>query len=199
MRRPSGLGLGVDSTGGPVIDPTENVLALVDVEKQHQQELRQSDAKYVDAMRTADAKYQDGMRNAEQAKQESLSLLKQNYDKQISDILTAQIKSTLELTSTQLDKVTASLSNQINAAVVQQSGLITTLSERIGRLEQLQWQTAGKTSVSDPAAADMVLAVRKLTETTKVGEGREIGRGEIIAYIVTAIAVATAIVKFLGH
>lgn len=162
--------MGIDTFGGPVIDPTENVLSLVDVEKGHAKELRQADLDYDKDMRAAEARYQDGMRLAEKEKQQALAELKQGYDKQISDILTVQVKTTSELISTQLDKVTTSLSNQIQAAAVQQSGLITTLSERIGRLEQNQWQTAGKTSVSDPATADalsrMAAGIASLSTTT---------------------------------
>lgn len=166
----SGAGMGVDVYGGPVIDPTENVLSLVDVEKAHARELRAADLEHDRDLRTAEARYQDGMRQAEKEKQEALAVLKQGYDKQISDILTVQVKTTSELISTQLDKVTTSLSNQINAARQEQIGLIGTLSERIGRLEQNQWQTSGKASVSDPATAEalsrMATSITSLSAST---------------------------------
>lgn len=172
----SGAGVGVDVFGGPAIDPTENVLSLVDVEKGHWKELRQSDRDHDRDLRAAESKFQDGMRNAEKDKQTALAELKQGYDKQISDILTVQVKTTSELISTQLDKVTTSLSNQISAATVTQVGLINTLSERIGRLEQNQWQTAGKTSVSDPATADalsrMASGIASLSTTTTEAMGK---------------------------
>jgi hypothetical protein len=193
----SGAGTGVDVHGGPVIDPTENVLALVDVQKDHSLSLRVDDNKYHEAMLAAEAKYQDGMRHAEVEKQRELASLKQVYDKQISDILTVQVKTTSELISTQLDKVTTSLSNQINAAAVQQMGLTTTLSERIGRLEQAQWQSAGKTSVSDPATADaltkMALAVQSLTMTEKKSEGQVTGRDDMVKWFIAALTIVIAI------
>lgn len=166
----SGAGMGVDVFGGPVIDPTENVLSLVDVQTEHADKLRQTDRDHEKDLRDAESRYQDGMRAADNERQRDLANLKERYDKQISDILTVQVKTTSELISTQLDKVTTSLSNQISAATVTQVGLITTLSERIGRLEQNQWQTAGKTSVSDPATADaltrMSNSISALSTTT---------------------------------
>lgn len=170
QQQSSGAGIGVDTYGGPAIDPTENVLSLVDVEKSHARELREIETRRQDELREADMRRLDELRVSENLHRKELADQKQLYDKQISDILTVQVKTTSELISTQLDKVTTSLSNQIMAAATQQSGLMSTLSDRIGRLEQSQSTLAGKSSVSDPATADalsrMAAGIASLSVTT---------------------------------
>lgn len=185
-------GLGIDALGEPVVDPTENVLSLVDVQKEHQKELR-----------AADTKYQDDMRRVADDNRREIAAVKQFYDQKISDILTVQVKTTSELISTQLDKVTTSLSNQINGLTKATSDQITaltaTLSERIGQLERFRWEVGGKTSVSDPATADaltkMAIAVQNLTMAKDKTEGQGIGQREVIAWIAATVAVLVAYFK----
>jgi rubrerythrin len=166
----SAAGAGVDILGGPVIDPTKNVIALVDVEKSHNRELREMELRHAQENRAADQKFNDKMLEFEIQRQRDLATLKQSYDNQISNIVTVQTKTTSDLIATQLDKVTTSLSNQISAAAAQQNSLMTTLSERIGKLEQSRWEVAGKSSVSDPATAEsltrMSNSIASLTNNT---------------------------------
>lgn len=204
IRRTASGGSGgpaVDRVGAPVIDPTENVLALVDVQKEHAEQLRIADQKYSDDMRRADARFDTEMRRADNQRLSELAALKQNYDKQISDILTVQVKTTSELISTQLEKVTTSLSNQINAQGSQQTSLMTTLSERIGRLEQSQWQSVGRTSVSDPATADaisrMEVALRSLGSSRDTGAGKSAGGTALWGLIAGGIGILIAFGTFV--
>jgi hypothetical protein len=186
-------GIGVDALGGPVIDPTENVLALVDVQTIHQNE-----------MRVAESQYQNGMREAEVRRLSDLASLKERYDKQISDILTIQVKTTSELISTQLDKVTNSLSSQINTAAAQNASLMGTLSDRIGKLEQSKWEVAGRTSVQDPATAATLVQIssvlKTLSETRNEGMGQMTARKDVGAWLAFAVmAVLAAAALFIKH
>ena len=166
----TGTGIGIDRYGGGVVDPTANVIALVEAETRHAKEIRELENQRQDELREAESRRQDELRIAEQAHQEAMASLKQGSDKQMSDVLTVQVKTTSDLISKQLEKETASLANQFQAAAAQLSALITTLSERIGRLEQSRWEVTGKTSVSDPATADslrmMSNSISALTNNT---------------------------------
>jgi len=168
-------GKGVDWRGAPVIDPTENVLALVDAE-----------SKFQNGMREAQAKYQDGMRESNKERLTQLSAQREMYESRISDILTVQVKTTSELISTQLDKVTTALGQQITSSV-------NSLLERIGQLERFRWEVGGRTSVQDPAAASdraaFINAISALQATTQEGHGKSLGRGEIVAWTLAAISI----------
>jgi hypothetical protein len=223
----AGAGAGVDIYGDPVIDPTQNVIALVEVEKAHNKELREMEVRHAQENRVADQKFNDKMLEFEIQRQRDLATLKQQYDSQISNIVTVQTKTTSDLIATQLDKVTASLSNQITASSLQQNGLLVTLSERIGKLEQARWEVSGKTSVSDPATADSLMrmsnsitslstmtaeAMNKIAGTTTEaiaklsmknaaygGErsGKQESSARVFAVIMAAAAVASPIVAII--
>ena len=47
-RRGGKAGMGVDSLGGPVIDPTENVISLVEAEAKRQDDLRRASKELTD-------------------------------------------------------------------------------------------------------------------------------------------------------
>jgi hypothetical protein len=133
-RRPLGFprgsaGLGVDASGGPVIDPTENVLSLVDVEKEHAKELRE-----------ADTILQNALRDAETRRINELAQQKQTFDLELAKILRANSDSASLLLATQLAEVKRDL------------------AERVAKLEQYRWETGGK-GLGLNAAAGWVLSI----------------------------------------
>jgi len=191
-------GIGVDSLGGQVIDPTKNVEDLVKALEVTNEKLRIADARRLEDVRVADGKRIDDLREADRIRLNELATQKREYDKQIFDIQTVQVKTTSDLISAQLSKETASLANQINAATVQNQGLISTLSERIGKLEQERWTITGKSSVADPALAsalaDMAASIQGLTKSeTKTDTRRESMASLITITTGAAIVVATLI------
>jgi hypothetical protein len=204
----AGAGTGVDIYGAPVIDPTENVLALVDVEKSHAKELREADAKYFGLS----IQCQKDAAAAETRRVNDLAELKERYDSKISDINTVQVKTTSELISTQLDKVTGNLASQIDKMTgnlgTQITGLTTTfnaaiseirnsLGDRISQLERFRYEIGGKTSVSDPALAEAMqalsAAVRKQEQVTTQASGRSVGHGEIVSWVFAGVMALAAI------
>lgn len=179
----SGAGMGVDVFGGPVIDPTENVLALVDAESKFQNGMREAESRLQHAMRDAESRFQNGMREAEVRRQTDLSRQKEASDTRIENLLRVQVENTSVLLSTQLDRVT-------NA-----------LGERITDLEKKSWETGGKSSVADPAMTEaikaMAVTVSGLKDAHKVTEGKGlvyVAVGGIVAFIVMAVIASVAII-----
>ena len=181
----SAAGKGVDWRGGPVVDPTENVLALVDAE-----------SRYQNGMREWQNKYQDGMRQAENRRLDDLAELRVRYEARMSDVLTVQVKTTSELISAQLEKVTSALGTQITS-------LGNSLADRIGQLERFRWEVGGRTSVQDPAVADAIArltgAIGALQETRQESHGKTMGRGEVVAWVVAAASVLGFLFEALKH
>ena len=108
-------GIGVDSKGGSVIDPTKNVLDNFAALKEMLAELR-----------TADNKYQDDMRGAETRRLNELSAQKLTFDLELAKILRANQDAAATLLATQLKEVKNDL------------------SDRTSKLEQFRWETGGK-------------------------------------------------------
>ncbi len=177
-------GKGVDWQGAPVIDPTENVLALVDAE-----------SRYQNAMRDAAVKRQDDLRFAENKRLDDLADLRVRYESQIDSILSQQTKATSDLIANQLDKITNGLGNQITTSV-------NSLMERIGQLERFRWEVGGRTSVQDPAIAEaiksMTFAINALQETKQEGHGKTMGVSQVGAIFIGISVVIAAVAGVTG-
>ena len=113
---------------GAVIDPTENVLSLVEAE-----------SRYQNAMRMAESRRQDDLRIADSRRLDDLAALRVVYETKIAEILTVQVKTTSDLISAQLEKTTTNLGVQMNTNFGAQG-------ERIGQLEHFRWEVGGITS-----------------------------------------------------
>jgi len=110
-------GIGVDSRGGQVIDPTKNVLDLVEAGRQAAAELRD-----------ADLKYEDAMREAETRRINELAAQKLMFDLELAKVLRANQDAASTLLATQLKEVKNDL------------------SDRTAKLEQFRWESGGKFS-----------------------------------------------------
>jgi len=110
------------------------VLALVDAETKFQNGMREASERLT--LRLADA---------ESRRIDDLAALRLQYDTQVSENLRIQVKTTSELISTQLDKVTNSLGAQITALTATFSSQIATgitaLGDRIADLEKFRWES----------------------------------------------------------
>ncbi len=193
MAKQSKPGEGIDAAGGPVIDPTKNVLDLVRAEPAKRDEQRISDqalfgAKFqtieanLAATREASRSQemlQNWMRDAESKRFDQLSNLRQFYETRIAEMLKTSVESTSTLVSTQL------------------VGIQTTFNDRVAKLEQFRYESSGRTSIQDPATADvlrdMALAIRGLSGNERQQQGRGIGRGEIVAIMFAAIALVASV------
>lgn len=134
---PGAEGVGVDAKGGPVVDPTQNVLSLVDVEKEHARELRAANVRYYDAIRKADNHHHDSMRAKDNQRSDELDKVRAYYEARIDDMNTIAVKTTSDLIAVQLEKSTTSLSSQVD-----RMGLV--IGERLSRLEQFRYESAGR-------------------------------------------------------
>ncbi len=206
----SGAGVGVDISGGPVVDPTKNVLDLVKAE-----------GKYTDAMRHAAEGKAEALAKAEQTRINDLAALRLVYDQRIAEDLRVNVKTTSDQLAGQLVKETGSLSQQIGALTTSFSNQITTLTAaftnqisaltnaltpRIADLERFRWEQGGKTSVSDPATSEaltkMAKAIENLTTSKDLTSGHTKGVADSWGWIVAGIASAAALYEILsktGH
>lgn len=187
-------GKGVDRTGGAAVDPTKNVLDLVEAEAKKRDEFRVVDAQLIDAkietlraeqrvlkaMTDGHQNLQNWMRDSESKRLDQLSSLRETYEKRIADMLSESVRSTSALVSTQLLQIQS------------------TFDARVNKLEEFRLLSTGRSSVSDPALVEAMAtfnarstvnaaAIATLREAIETKHGRETGRGDIIGWIVGAI------------
>jgi hypothetical protein len=181
----SGAGIGIDRFGAGAIDPSENVLALVAAQAIFQEKLDATAARSALAESAWIIKYFESLMAAEQRRVDGLAAQKKDYDNKIGETQTGQMKTTSDLVSTQLDKVTTSLSDSINKAVDNITASIVMLSDRLAKVEQFRYETGGKTSMTDPAMAGVLADIAGL----KTARERTTGHGEEV----TARTIAEAL------
>jgi hypothetical protein len=203
---PSAAGTGVDIYGGPVVDPTKNVLDLVKAE-----------SKYQDAMRAAGEDKMSALARAEQRRLDDLANLRLIYDQRIAEDLRVNVKTTSDQLAGQLVKETGALSNQISTLTTSFRGQLTTLTSsftnqvaaltnaitpRIADLERFRWEQGGKAGERDPAVSqalvDMAKAINSLQDTRKKEEGHSQGLGQIWVVIIGGAVLASAIGALVG-
>jgi hypothetical protein len=196
---PSAAGTGVDIYGGPVVDPTKNVLDLVKAE-----------SKYQDAMRDAVDSKQKALDNAEQRRIDDLAALRLAYDQRIAEDLRVNVKTTSDQLAGQLVKETGALSSQIGVlntsftnqlttlttSFTQQIGALTSaLTPRIADLERFRWEQGGKTSVSDPAVTTAIADMTKAIKDLELSRGTIKGHteGNTIVWNVVSVGITILI------
>jgi hypothetical protein len=193
-------GLPVDATGGATIDPTDNVKALMEAsiksltrEMELQARLADAKASRVDAdLRGANilarlrAKHQKAFSvlRAEHAKETRL------YDNDRWDKIRTIDMANASATATQLlaavnnyaaaqERMAQTLRDQVastaDAANKNLSALINPIVDRVAILERSSYTVAGRSAVSDPAFAEMVAEMRKLSAAGAVSTGKDAG------------------------
>lgn len=122
------------------VDPTENVKALNAAEAKRQDDLRNLEVKFLNAMREKEAEVAKVARDAEMKRINDLAAQKQLFDLELARVLKANVDSLALLLSTQVKE------------------LKTDSNDRISKLEQRAYESSGRGSGIDAAGAWLVAA-----------------------------------------
>src|ERR1700736_2218216 len=134
-------GIGIDSRGGGVIDPTKNVLDLVRAESTYQNAMRDSLKElllvevaalkdHIKILSDSTVQYQNAQRTAETNRIDQLAETRQEFQNTIRDMLAESVRTTSTLVSTQLVQIQA------------------TFDTRVSKLEAQAFTAAGRSSVA---------------------------------------------------
>lgn len=148
-RRPP-TGKGVDATGGPVIDPTKNVLDLVQAGKQRQDDLREADRTlylaelaHVKEMAELRAAHARELRKAETDRIDAIRAVDVGAVQRAAEVALTQTSTLAQQTAT----LAETLRTQVAAATAAQSTALTNglapVQKAIEELRQAQFLSAG--------------------------------------------------------
>src|SRR5688572_18364900 len=155
-------GMGVDSTGGPVIDPTRNVLDKVedavkrlddlraaavllnDTKHEHTKEMAALRSTYEEKLRLAEANRLDAIRAVDVA----AATLREERASVAATVLANQVATTA---STMRDLVASTAAAAATAA----AAVTNPIAERVSQLERSSYEGSGKSAVADPMMARM--------------------------------------------
>ena len=206
-------GLGVDATGGPVIDPTANVLSLVEAavkrlddmlsaETRRQNDLREQSEKYAADTARLVMEFQEKLREAEAKRIDAMRVVDVNavsVERERAGAQAAVLASQVQASAEALRALVAATQS---ALASQQAASNAEITKRLSELERAKYEGAGRSTVADPMLTELVAEMKSLRESRAVGVGKSAGVGAVIGYIFGGVgllaAVFTLILKFAG-
>jgi hypothetical protein len=201
-------GKGVDSSGDPVIDPTANVLQLVEAAVMRLNDLRQAEIRRVDDLRNAESRrvdeqselramYDEKLREAEAKRIDAIRAVDVNAVTVASERAAAQAAVLANQVSASAETLRTLVASSATAVANQLTQTITPITDRISLLEKAQYEGKGKEGVQDPMLTQMLVEIKALREAGSIGTGKSAGIAQFIGWILAGVAVVGFIISRL--
>jgi hypothetical protein len=187
-----------DEDGRPAVDPTANVLQLVEAAQLRQDDLRNADSRRLEDLRIAETRRVD-----------EVAELRANHIKELTaaeakriDAIRAVDVAAVATASERAAQQASVLANQVStsaetlrilvastatAQAQSQAQFSTQINERIALLEKSQYKGEGRSGISDPVMAELVTEVRNLRSIGERTVGKTAGIGWVGAVSVGAV------------
>lgn len=198
-------GMAVDASGGPVVDPTANVIALTEAANKRQDDLRTASEKLMraeldHAKETLQA-MEKHQRELDKAESDRLNSIRQVDREEVSKTaVNAQTAITTLANTT--NTLAETLRNQVAtmAAAVEnrQNAYATDVNKRLSALELSSSEGKGKQGVAEPQLERLAQVVEKLAARESLGTGKSQGVGTVWAIILGCFAILGVLVGLAG-
>ncbi len=176
-------GIGVDAHGGPVIDPTANVLALVEAANQRQDDLREMNNARIDAElrnqeNTADlrAKHQEAIDTLEAKRLDAVRNVDQLAAKTEADRSAAAVTALANAAALTAETLRSAVNTSATNLATQLTNTVNAITERIAALEKSSYTGQGKQAVVDPQVTEMLMEMRAL----RVAQANDVGKQAVL-------------------
>lgn len=187
-------GIPVDRSGGPTIDPTSNVLALVEASTKRQDDLRAaakelSDVKHNHSKEICDlmARHQSALDEKESERLDSIRKVdREDVNKTAAAALDA-IRTLAATTATTADTLRTQVATVAQAAANQRAIDTGETNKRLSALELGASERTGKQAFSDPMMEQLKLRMDTLLQQNSTSTGKTAGSSALWAYVVGAI------------
>lgn len=201
----AGVGLGIDKAGNPVVDPTENVIALTEAANKRQDDLRGAQDKYVEArikhveqIGQIRAKHSKEMRKLESDRLNAIRQVDVTAVKTEADRALQAIQALAATTAINAETLRTALTNTAATIAKQTSDTVGQLIERIAALEKSSYEGVGKSRVADPQLAQFMIDMKGLVSSQRRGEGKAEGAGSAINWVIAGVGVFGTLVGLVG-
>jgi hypothetical protein len=161
---------------GKFDDERAHMREILAIESAHQKELTLAEAKRIDAIRAVD-----------------VSAVSVANEKAVAS---AQILATQVTQSAETLRSLVATSAEATAAQLQQ--IITPITDRLSLLEKAQYESLGKTGVTDPLMGSLLMEMKSLRDTVVSGTGKSAGLNAAWVYLIGAISLIGAIIAIMG-
>lgn len=203
--RPVAHGESIDANGRRWIDPTPNVIALVEANAKAAAQLREADLKFSDAEHSHLKEIGD--LRANHASTLRISDLSAAEKTRQVDVMAATASAATLATAVQTLAITSdrnaeTLRNQLNAdraalaklvadtattIAAQNTSAMKDVNDRIAELQKSSYTGAGKSTVSDPMQAEFIAEMRSLMKAQATDVGKQSVADPLVATALTDI------------
>lgn len=199
-------GPSIDRGGNPVIDPTNDVLRLVEAAAKRQDDLLQA-AKELTAEKVAHqnelaelrSSHSKELREADAGRSDMVRQVdREDVNKTAAAAQTAiatLAKQTTDLATT-LQKTLADTAIAVES---RQSSFSTEVNKRLSALELSSSERSGRSTVSDPQLLELLSEVRILGQRNASGVGRSTGLADSAGWIVSGLMALLAVAGYLKN
>lgn len=194
-KRRDSSGLTVDATGAPAIDPTENVLSLVEAAQERGEAIRLltqevSNARFahIEAVVALRAEHAKEIRTLEAGRLEKIREVDVLAGNTAAERAQVAITTLATVTSTNAETLRAMVANTAANIASQTAAANAALTERIAALEKSSYTGAGRSAVADPAMAELVSEMKMLRQAQTAGSGKSEGKSAMWGYVLGAVS-----------
>lgn len=202
---PSGPGMATDASGGPVVDPTKNVMDLVEATNKRQDDLRMQEEKYIDAelrhvreQAELRAQYDKLLREIDTARQEKVREVDVLGARTEAERAQAAIKALAETSSTTAETLRKTVETTASSQASQLDMKFAESNKRIAALENSFSEGRGKQTVSDPQLIELASDLKAMRALQTQGAGKSEGMGAMWGYVAGAIGLVISILGAFG-
>jgi hypothetical protein len=199
-KRGGKAGMGVDALGGPVIDPTENVIALVVAESKRQDDLRQaakelSDAKHAheEEIGKLREQYQEKIQRAESGRLDSIRQVDREEVAKTAVAANTAITTLAKQTNDLAVTLAKTVADTAAAAEARNSAQYSDTNKRLSALELSSSEGKGKQTVADPQMEKLTTLVEVLAQHQATGGGKAEGQSESVRLLVMGVGLVATL------
>lgn len=139
----SAAGVGVDAAGGPVVDPTQNVLDLVNAAIQRQDDLRESESRHVREIAGLRAEYTAELRKAETARIDAIRAVDVGAVNRAAEVSAQQATTLAAQVATSAETLRTQVAAAATAATVALAAALEPIQKDIADLRRAQYEAQG--------------------------------------------------------
>lgn len=203
-------GLGVDSQGGPIVDPTKNVLDLVSAavlrlddlraaETRRQDDLREQTARHVAEIARLTAEFQEKLRDAEAKRIDAIRAVDVNAVSVASGRTADQAAVLASQVQVSADALRSLVATSAATLAAQHASYNAEITKRLSELERSKYEGAGRSTVFDPQLAGMLTEMKGLLESRATSTGKSAGLSLGWALLLGALTLIGMVLGLVGY
>jgi hypothetical protein len=190
---------------GRVPDPTENVIALAQANKEREDDLRAAEGRRIDTEIThlnfvaeLRATHSKEMRESEARRLDAIRQVDVAARSTEAERATSAIEALAKTTAANAETLRSLVTTTATALAAQNAESNKQQLDRISALERSSYMGAGKEAVADPIMAKLILTMEALVAAQSSGAGKSEGVKALWGFMVGAIGLLLGIFGFLA-